>query len=146
MFHSTDINLVEWEISTCWNVPKWEISTCWNMPELKISTGWNIPNCWHIYKYRNVHRLLEEPHLPENMSRDMDQNEGLENFATVGRIVHRLQVSEIFARLIGRGRGVGAGTSFTIASDACDCVLIVVGRAAPPRITHFVISFFFSTT
>ena len=86
---------------------------------------------------------LEEPLLPENMSRDMDQNEGLENFATVGRIVHRLQVSEIFARLIGRGGGVGAGTSFTIASDACDCVLIIVGRAAPSRITHFVISFFF---
>ena len=51
---------MEWEISTCWNVPKWEISTRWNMPEWKISTGWNIPNCWHIYKYRNVHRLSME--------------------------------------------------------------------------------------
>ena len=48
---------VEWEISTRWNVPEWEISTRWNISEWVISRGWDMPNCWHIYKYRNVHRL-----------------------------------------------------------------------------------------
>ena len=45
------------EISTCWNVLEWEISTGWNIPEWVISRGWDMPNCWHIYKYGNVHWL-----------------------------------------------------------------------------------------
>ena len=27
------------------------------MPEWEISMHWDMPNCWHIYKYCNVHRL-----------------------------------------------------------------------------------------
>ena len=52
-------------ISTHWDLScsrfileEWEISTRWNVPEWEISTGWDMPNCWHIYKYRNVHRLI----------------------------------------------------------------------------------------
>ena len=62
----------------------------------------------------------------------MNKNERLEDFAAVGRVVHRLQVSEVLARLIGRGVGVGTGTTFAVASHS----VVLVGRAAASRKTH----------
>ena len=61
---STRWDLLFWHISTHWDLScsrfilvEWEISIRWNVPKWEISTGWDMPNCWHIYKYRNVHRL-----------------------------------------------------------------------------------------
>ena len=62
----------------------------------------------------------------------MDENERFEDFATVGRIVHGLQVAKIFAGLVGRGGGVGAGAALAIALHAT----LLVRRAAATRKTH----------
>ena len=66
------------------------------------------------------------------MSGDVDENEGLEDFAAVGRIVHGLQVAKIFAGLVGRRAGVGAGAALAIALAAS----VFVRRTAAAWKTH----------